>query len=106
MSLDSRRLLKERINEREEIIVLPGVFDALSAKIAEHVGFQAIFQTGYGSAASLLGMPDFGFLNAGENIENARRIIRSVNLPVIVDVDTGYGNPLTVWKVRSEERRV
>ncbi len=99
MSLDSRRLLKERINEREEIIVLPGVFDALSAKIAEHVGFQAIFQTGYGSAASLLGMPDFGFLNAGENIENARRIIRSVNLPVIVDVDTGYGNPLTVWKV-------
>ncbi|TLX69200.1 MAG: oxaloacetate decarboxylase [Thaumarchaeota archaeon] len=87
------------MNEREEIIVLPGVFDALSAKIAEHVGFQAIFQTGYGSAASLLGMPDFGFLNAGENIENARRIIRSVNLPVIVDVDTGYGNPLTVWKV-------
>jgi methylisocitrate lyase len=58
-----------------------------------------MFQTGYGSAASLLGMPDFGFLNAGENIENARRIIRSVDLPVIVDVDTGYGNPLTVWKV-------
>jgi methylisocitrate lyase len=44
-------------------------------------------------------MPDFGFLNAGENIENARRIIRSVDLPVIVDVDTGYGNPLTVWKI-------
>ena len=99
MSLDSRKLLKEKINKREEIIVLPGVFDALSAKIAEHVGFQAIFQTGYGSAASLLGMPDFGFLNAGENIENARRIIRSVDLPVIVDVDTGYGNPLTVWKI-------
>jgi methylisocitrate lyase len=102
MSLDSRKLLKEKINKREEIIVLPGVFDALSAKIAEHVGFQAMFQTGYGSAASLLGMPDFGFLNAGENIENARRIIRSVNLPVIVDVDTGYGNPLTVWKVVSD----
>ena len=58
-----------------------------------------MFQTGYGSAASLLGMPDFGFLNAGENIENARRIIRSVSLPVIIDVDTGYGNPLTVWKI-------
>ncbi|TLX88410.1 MAG: oxaloacetate decarboxylase [Thaumarchaeota archaeon] len=99
MSLDKKKLLKEKLNQRNEIIVLPGVFDALSAKVAENVGFQAIFQTGYGSAASLLGMPDFGFLNAGENIENARRIIRSVNLPVVVDVDTGYGNPLTVWKI-------
>lgn len=99
MSLDKKRLLKDKMDQRNEIIVLPGVFDALSAKVAENVGFQAIFQTGYGSAASLLGMPDFGFLNAGENIENARRIIRSVDLPVIVDVDTGYGNPLTVWKI-------
>ena len=99
MSLDKITLLKEKLNQRNEIIVLPGVFDALSAKVAENVGFQTIFQTGYGSAASLLGMPDFGFLNAGENIENARRIIRSVDLPVIVDVDTGYGNPLTVWKI-------
>src|SRR5437867_13136261 len=102
MSLDKKKLLKEKLNQRNEIIVLPGVFDALSAKVAENVGFQAIFQTGYGSAASLLGMPDFGFVNAGENIENARRIIRSVNLPVIVDIDTGYGNPLTVWQVVSD----
>jgi len=99
MSLDKKKLLKENISQRNEIIVLPGVFDALSAKIAENAGFEAMFQTGYGSAASLLGMPDFGFLNAGENIENARRIIRSVSLPVIIDVDTGYGNPLTVWKI-------
>jgi 2,3-dimethylmalate lyase len=99
MSLDKRKLLKEKIKKRGEIIVLPGVFDALSAKIVQHVGFEAMFQTGYGSAASLLGLPDFGFLNAGENIENARRIIRAVDLPVIVDVDTGYGNPLTVWKI-------
>ena len=99
MSLDKKKLLKEKISQRNEIIVLPGVFDALSAKVAENAGFEAMFQTGYGSAASLLGMPDFGFLNAGENIENARRIIRSVSLPVIIDVDTGYGNPLTVWKI-------
>ncbi|MDW0137171.1 MAG: isocitrate lyase/PEP mutase family protein [Nitrososphaeraceae archaeon] len=99
MSLDKTKLLKEKISQRNEIIVLPGVFDALSAKVAENAGFEAMFQTGYGSAASLLGMPDFGFLNAGENIENARRIIRSVSLPVIIDVDTGYGNPLTVWKI-------
>ena len=99
MSLDKKELLEEKIRQRNEIIVLPGVFDALSAKVAENAGFEAMFQTGYGSAASLLGMPDFGFLNAGENIENARRIIRSVSLPVIIDVDTGYGNPLTVWKI-------
>ncbi len=99
MNLDKRKLLKKKIKKRDDIIVLPGVFDALSAKIAQHVGFEAMFQTGYGSAASLLGLPDFGFLNAGENIDNARRIIRAVDVPVIVDVDTGYGNPLTVWKV-------
>ena len=99
MSLDEIKKLKDKINQRGDIIVLPGVFDALSAKVAENTGFEAIFQTGYGSAASLLGMPDFGFLNAGENIDNARRIIRAVDLPVIVDVDTGYGNPLTVWKI-------
>src|SRR5438093_11390487 len=93
MSLDKKKLLKQKLNQRNEIIVLPGVFDALSAKVAENVGFQTIFQTGYGSAASLLGMLDFGCLNEGENIENARRIIRSVDLPVVVDVDTGYGNP-------------
>jgi methylisocitrate lyase len=99
MNLDRRKALREKIKKRGDIIVLPGVFDALSAKIAQHIGFEAIFQTGYGSAASLLGLPDFGFLNAGENIDNARRIIRAVDVPVIVDVDTGYGNPLTVWKL-------
>ncbi|MFL6459686.1 MAG: oxaloacetate decarboxylase [Nitrososphaeraceae archaeon] len=87
------------MEDKKKIMVLPGVFDALCASIAEKVGFDAIFQTGYGSAATLLGMPDYGFLNAGETIDNARRIIRAVNVPVIVDVDTGYGNPLNVWRL-------
>ena len=91
--------MRERIEDKKNILVLPGVFDALTAKIAENVGFDAMFQTGYGSAPSLLGMPDYGFLNAGETIDNATRIIRSVDSPVIVDIDTGYGNPLTVWKL-------
>ena len=47
-------------------------------------------------------MPDFGFLNAGETVDNARRIIRAVNIPVIIDIDTGYGNPLTVWRLVSD----
>jgi carboxyvinyl-carboxyphosphonate phosphorylmutase len=93
------RSLREQLDDKDRIIVLPGVFDALSARIAEQVGFEAIFQTGYGSSASLLGMPDFGFLNAGETVDNARRIIRAVNIPVLVDADTGYGNPLNVWRL-------
>jgi carboxyvinyl-carboxyphosphonate phosphorylmutase len=90
--------LRDKIEDKNEFLILPGVFDALSARIVERIGFDAMFQTGYGSSASLLGLPDFGFLNAGETIDNARRIIRSVSLPVIVDIDTGYGNPLTVWR--------
>jgi 2,3-dimethylmalate lyase len=95
----SKQSLRHQIRSRDRIIVMPGVFDALSARIAQHVSFDAMFQTGYGSSASLLGMPDFGFLNAGETVDNARRIIRAVDLPVIVDADTGYGNPLSVWRL-------
>lgn len=93
------RSLREQLEDKNKLIVLPGVFDALSARIAEQVGFEAMFQTGYGSSAALLGMPDFGFLNAGETVDNARRIIRAVNVPVLVDADTGYGNPLNVWRL-------
>jgi carboxyvinyl-carboxyphosphonate phosphorylmutase len=91
--------LREQLEDKNKIIVLPGVFDALSAKIAEHVGFGAMFQTGYGSSAALLGMPDFGLLNSGETVDNAMRIIRAVSVPVLVDADTGYGNPLNVWRL-------
>ncbi|HEX2106247.1 MAG TPA: oxaloacetate decarboxylase [Nitrososphaera sp.] len=91
--------LREQLEDKNKIIVLPGVFDALSAKIAEHAGFEAMFQTGYGSSAALLGMPDFGLLNSGETVDNAMRIIRAVRVPVLVDADTGYGNPLNVWRL-------
>ncbi len=91
--------LRDQLEDKTRITVLPGVFDALSARIAEQAGFQAMFQTGYGSSAALLGMPDFGFMNAGETVDNARRIIRAVKAPVLVDVDTGYGNPLNVWRL-------
>jgi 2,3-dimethylmalate lyase len=99
MAKRARPSLREQLEDKNKIIVLPGVFDALSARIAEQVGFQAMFQTGYGSSAALLGMPDFGFLNAGETTDNARRIIRAVKVPVLVDADTGYGNPLNVWRL-------
>ena len=83
-------------------IVIPGVYDAISAKIAEKVGFDAMFQTGYGTSATLFGMPDYGFIGATETVDNARRICRAVTVPVIIDSDTGYGNALSVWKLVKE----
>jgi len=83
-------------------LVIPGVYDALGAKIAQKVGFEAMFQTGYGTSATLFGMPDYGFIGATETIDNARRICRAVSVPVIVDSDTGYGNALSVWKLVKE----
>jgi 2,3-dimethylmalate lyase len=102
MEIKPKASLRDKLEDKNKIIVLPGVFDALSARIAEQVGFEAMFQTGYGSSASLLGMPDFGLLNAGETLDNARRIIRAVSVPVLVDADTGYGNPLNVWRLVNE----
>ena len=98
--------LSKLLSRQNDILVMPGVYDALTAKIAEQVGFEAIFQTGYGTSASLLALPDFGFLSITETIENARRITRAVDIPLIVDVDTGYGNPLTVSKLVNDLQRI
>ena len=83
-------------------LVIPGVYDAIGAKIAEKTGFEAMFQTGYGTSATLFGMPDYGFVGATETVDNARRMCRAVSVPVIVDTDTGYGNALSVWKLVKE----
>jgi len=61
-----------------------------------------MFQTGYGTSATLFGMPDYGFIGATETVDNARRICRAVSVPVIIDSDTGYGNALSVWKLVKE----
>jgi methylisocitrate lyase len=61
-----------------------------------------MFQTGYGTSATLFGMPDYGFIGSTETVDNARRICRAVSVPVIVDADTGYGNALSVWKLVRE----
>lgn len=92
-----RQMLKEK-----GPLVIPGVYDAMSAKIAEKTGFKAMFQTGYGTSATLFGMPDYGFISSAETIDNARRICSAVSVPVIVDADTGYGNALNVWKLVKE----
>lgn len=77
-------------------LIMPGIYDALSAKIASRAGFEVIFITGYSLAATLLGEPDFGLLTQSEVVAAAQRICSVVDTPVIVDADTGYGNALNV----------
>jgi 2,3-dimethylmalate lyase len=79
-----------------EIVQAPGAYDALSARIIEDAGFPAVYMTGFGTSAGLLGRPDVGLLSGTEMVENARRIVQAVTVPVFADADTGYGNPLNV----------
>lgn len=90
---------------RTEPLVLPLAYDALSAMLIEDVGFDAVGISGSSVAASLLGVPDVGILTMVEVVDQARRITSAVNLPVIADADTGYGNKLAVSRtVRELER--
>jgi carboxyvinyl-carboxyphosphonate phosphorylmutase len=79
-----------------QAIVAPGAFDSLSARLVEEAGFPAVYMTGFGTSASLIGRPDVGLLTMTEMAGNAGRIAACVDIPVIADADTGYGNPLNV----------
>jgi 2,3-dimethylmalate lyase len=94
-----RRLLRTK-----SLLVVPGVYDGLTSKIVQICGFQALYMTGGGTAASY-GYPDIGLLTMNEMLENVRRISESVDLPLIADADTGYGNYLNVYRtVREYEK--
>jgi len=77
-------------------LVAPGAYDALSARLVEQAGFDVVYMTGFGSTASLIGRPDVGLLTGTEMVDNARRIAAAIDLPVIADADTGYGNAINV----------
>ncbi len=94
--------LRKLLKDKSKPLVIPGIYDAIGAKIVEKVGFEAMFQTGYGTSATLFGMPDYGFIGSNETVDNARRICHAVSVPVIVDADTGYGNALSVHKLVNE----
>jgi methylisocitrate lyase len=93
--MDKGNLVRTYLREKGQLI-MPGVYDALSAKIAARAGFEVIFITGYSLSATLLGEPDFGLLTQTEVINAAQRICSVVETPVIVDADTGYGNAINV----------
>lgn len=97
------KVLRELV-DRKKLLVVPGVYDALTSRIAQYCGFRAIYMTGGGTAASY-GYPDIGLLTMNEMLENVRRISESVDLPLIADADTGYGNYVNVYRtVREYEK--
>jgi 2,3-dimethylmalate lyase len=79
-----------------QTIVAPGAFDPLAARLVEEAGFPAVYMTGFGTSAALIGRPDVGLLTMTEMVDSAGRIAGCVDIPVIADADTGYGNPLNV----------
>jgi methylisocitrate lyase len=93
--MNDSSLLCKRLSE-PGIILSPGVYDCISAKIAERSGFELIFTSGFGIAGSTLGYPDYGLLTATEMLNAAGNISKSVDIPLIADIDTGYGNPINV----------
>jgi len=91
-----RRLLRQ-----DGMIVAPGAYDCIGAKVIEQAGFPAVYMTGAGTAATM-GYPDYGLITMSEMAENAGRIAAAVKVPVIADADTGYGNELNVTRTVRE----
>jgi 2-methylisocitrate lyase-like PEP mutase family enzyme len=90
---------------KDGMILAPGAYDGITAKLIEQAGFLAVYMTGAGTAATH-GYPDYGLVTMTEMVENAGRIATAVELPVVADADTGYGNELNVVRtVREYERR-
>ena len=90
--------------ERKKMLAAPGVFDALTAKIAEDSGFSVLFMTGYGVAA-VGGYPDFGLLTMTEMLDAVRRISDATDVPLVADADTGFGNAVNVYRTVKEYER-
>ena len=97
-----RRLRQLLTGERAGPLLAPGAYDALSARLIERAGFDVVYMTGFGTSASLLGRPDVGLLGLAEMVGNVRRIVQAVDVPVIADADTGYGNAVNVVRTVQE----
>jgi 2-methylisocitrate lyase-like PEP mutase family enzyme len=103
--LTQRNAGPERLRELlsgDALVVAPGAYDALSARLVEQAGFEIVYMTGYGATASLLGRPDVGLLSMSEMADQARRFVQAVAIPVIADADNGYGGPLNVVRTVRE----
>ncbi len=96
-SAEKNAALRKRF-ESGELILAPGIFDMISARVADNMGFDAIYMPGYGISASYLGLPDAGLASYTDMVGCVRRIAEGTNSPLIADGDTGYGGPLNVQR--------
>src|SRR5438445_13193615 len=94
-----------KLMNRPGIIRTVGAHDALSAKMIERAGFDAIWASGFGISASLKCIPDGSFLTMTEQLEVTKNIVEAVEIPVIADCDTGFGNPLTLMRHMQEHEK-
>lgn len=100
----TKRATLKRAIAAPDLLVAPGAYDGLTARLVEQAGFQAVYMTGAGTAAAH-GFPDYGLVTAGEMVANAGRMVDCTTIPLIADADTGYGNELNVTRtVRDFER--
>jgi carboxyvinyl-carboxyphosphonate phosphorylmutase len=104
INLGTLAVLRELLNNKE-ILIAPGAYDAASAKIIEQVGFKAVYMTGYGTSASYLGQPDVGLMTMSEMVNRVGALTSVVNIPVICDGDTGFGNVVNVARTVFEYER-
>jgi methylisocitrate lyase len=84
------------------ILALPGAYDALSGRLAERAGFEAVFTSGFSIAASKLALPDMGMLTMAENVDRTGEVAGAIDVPLVADMDTGYGNVLNVRRTMQE----
>ena len=98
----STALTLKSLLARPNIVVAPGAPDCLTARLIQQLGFDAVYMTGLGVTAKHLGTPDLGFLTQTEMASHARNMVRSVEIPVIADADTGYGGPLNIQRTVDE----
>ena len=103
--MNPAKVLRSYLETPGKVVIAPGAYDGLSARLIAEAGFEAVYMTGGGTSASRLGQPDLGLLTMTEMVANAAMIAECTELPVIADADTGYGNALNVIRtVREYER--
>ena len=105
MAIDKANRLRDRLRQligAKEVLLAPGTSDCLSAVLVEKVGFQAVYMSGMVTSFTQLGLPDAGLITMNEMVDNARRIAAAVDIPVISDSDTGFGNAISAMRTVRE----
>ncbi len=95
---EKRAAFKKKVFESEKMITLVGAFDGITARLVQHVGFDGAYMGGQATASSLIGVPDIGLVTATEQIKHAHDLASCIDMPFVIDADTGYGNELNARK--------